>query len=86
MEDVIVVLGHRIRTLRVRTELSRERFAAKVGLDRTYYAGIERGERNPSGEPSAKIAAALDVPIAALFSGAADTDEHGECPDIFPEP
>ena len=39
-----------------------------AGLDRTYYAGIERGERNPSVKQLAKIAAALAVPIAALFS------------------
>jgi transcriptional regulator with XRE-family HTH domain len=68
MEDVIVVLGKRIRQLRQRTGLSQERFAAKAGLDRTYYAGIERGERNPSVKQLAKIAAALDVPIATLFS------------------
>lgn len=48
MEDVIVTLGKRIRALRLRTGLSQERFAARAGLDRTYYAGIERGERNPS--------------------------------------
>ncbi|MGI8854182.1 MAG: helix-turn-helix domain-containing protein [Thermomicrobiales bacterium] len=37
-------------------------------MDRTYYAGIERGERNPSVKQFAKIAAALDVPIATLFT------------------
>jgi len=41
---------------------------AKAGLNRTYYVGIERGERNPSVKQLAKIAAALAVPIAALFS------------------
>ncbi len=40
---------------------------ARAGLDRTYYAGIERGERNPSVKQLAKIAAALEVPISALF-------------------
>ncbi len=68
MEDVIVTLGKRIRALRLRTGLSQERFAAKAGLDRTYYAGIERGERNPSVKQLAKIATALEVPIAALFT------------------
>ncbi|MDQ2784097.1 MAG: helix-turn-helix domain-containing protein [Chloroflexota bacterium] len=68
MEDIVVILGKRIRALRLRTGLSQERFAAKAGLDRTYYAGIERGERNPSVKQLAKIAAALAVPIAALFS------------------
>ncbi|MDQ6831844.1 MAG: helix-turn-helix domain-containing protein [Chloroflexota bacterium] len=40
---------------------------AKAELDRTYYAGIKRGERNPSVKQLAKIATALGVPLAALF-------------------
>lgn len=76
MEDVVVALGKRIRTLRQRTGLSQERFAAKAGLDRTYYAGIERGERNPSVKQLAKIATALGVPLARLFM----EDAHEEMP------
>jgi transcriptional regulator with XRE-family HTH domain len=72
MEEVTIALGKRIRTLRLRTGLSQERMAAKAGLDRTYYAGIERGERNPAVKNLAKIAAALEVPLAALFSEGAD--------------
>ena len=48
MEEVITALGKRIRELRRHTGLSQEKMAARAGLDRTYYAGIERGERNPS--------------------------------------
>jgi len=71
MEDIVVILGKRIRALRLRTGLSQEKFAAKAGMDRTYYAGIERGERNPSVKQLAKIAAALEVPIGASFTGSA---------------
>ncbi len=67
MEDIVVTLGKRIRQLRLRTGLSQEKFAAKAGLDRTYFAGIERGERNPSVKQLAKIATALDIPLAGLF-------------------
>jgi transcriptional regulator with XRE-family HTH domain len=67
MDDVVIALGKRIRQLRMRTGLSQEKMAARAGLDRTYYAGIERGERNPSVKQLAKIATALDVPIGALF-------------------
>lgn len=70
---MIVALGKRIRQLRLLTRLSQEKFAAKAGLDRTYYAGIERGERNPSVKQLAKIAAALGVPLAALFTDEEDT-------------
>jgi transcriptional regulator with XRE-family HTH domain len=68
MDEVIITLGKRIRELRQHMGLSQERFAAKAGLDRTYYAGIERGERNPSVKQLAKIAAALNVGIATLFT------------------
>ncbi len=67
MEDIVVTLGKRIRALRLRTGLSQEKFAARAGLDRTYYAGIERGERNPSVKQLAKIAVALDERIGAVF-------------------
>jgi transcriptional regulator with XRE-family HTH domain len=67
MDEVIITLGKRIRELRQHTGLSQERFAARAGLDRTYYAGIERGERNPSVKQLAKIAGALGVPIGTLF-------------------
>jgi transcriptional regulator with XRE-family HTH domain len=67
MDEVIITLGKRIRELRQHTGLSQERFAARAGLDRTYYAGIERGERNPSVKNLAKIAGALGVSIGTLF-------------------
>ncbi len=81
MEDVVVTLGKRIRELRLRMGRSQEKFAAAAGLDRTYYAGIERGERNPSVKQLAKIAAALDVPISALF---AVSEQESGVGDISP--
>jgi transcriptional regulator with XRE-family HTH domain len=78
MEEVIVTLGKRIRELRRLTGLSQERFAAAAGLDRTYYAGIERGERNPSVKQLAKISAALGVPIGALFTVSEQESETGD--------
>ncbi len=77
MEDIVVILGKRLRELRGRTGLSQEKFAAKAGLDRTYYAGIERGERNPSVKQLAKIATALEVPIGALFAGYEQEQDSG---------
>ncbi len=76
-----MTLGKRIRALRRLTGLSQEKMAMKAGLDRTYYAGIERGERNPSVKQLAKIAVALEIPISALFAEA----EQGQClGDISP--
>lgn len=67
MDNIVIILGKRIRHLRMQTGLSQEKLADKAGMDRTYYAGIERGERNPSVKNLAKIAVALGVPIGTLF-------------------
>ncbi len=83
MEDVTIALGKRVRELRRHTGLSQEKFAAKAGLDRTYYAGIERGERNPSVKQLAKIAVALDVPLATLFIEGSAAEQPSE--DISPK-
>ncbi len=37
------------------------------GLDRSYFGGVERGERNVSLDNIAAIARALGVPIKELF-------------------
>lgn len=39
-------LGKRIRELRQQTGLSQEKFALKIGMDRTYFASVEAGKRN----------------------------------------
>ena len=39
-------VGNRIRELRNETGLSQEKFALKIGMDRTYFASVELGKRN----------------------------------------
>ena len=39
-------LGKKIRELRTHTGLSQEKFALKIGMDRTYFASVEAGKRN----------------------------------------
>ncbi|WP_302487944.1 helix-turn-helix domain-containing protein [uncultured Ruminococcus sp.] len=39
-------IGNRIRELRSHTGLSQEKFAQKIGMDRTYFASVELGKRN----------------------------------------
>ncbi len=65
--EVLASFGRRIRKLRKERGFSQERFAAASGLDRSYYGGVERGERNVSLENIAAIARALDAPIRELF-------------------
>ena len=62
-----MALGAQIRLLRMERAFSQEGFAARVGLDRAYYGGVERGERNVAALNLIKIAASLDVEVGSLF-------------------
>jgi transcriptional regulator with XRE-family HTH domain len=63
----LLALGLQIRRLREVAGISQEEFAAKAGLDRAYYGGIERGERNLAALNLIKIAAAMQVEVGELF-------------------
>jgi transcriptional regulator with XRE-family HTH domain len=56
-------LGKILREFRERDRrsLSQERFAEVAEIDRTYYAGIERGEGNPSFEMLWTIVSTLGI-------------------------
>ena len=63
----LALLGKRIRRLREEKGVSQEEFAALAELDRAYYGGIERGERNVGLVNVIKLATTLGVPVAELF-------------------
>jgi Helix-turn-helix. len=63
----LLAVGKRIRSLRVSQGISQEKFAVDAGLDRAYYGGVERGERNIATLNLIRIAAALDVEVGDLF-------------------
>jgi transcriptional regulator with XRE-family HTH domain len=63
-----LLFGARVRELRSIKGWSQERLASEAKLDRTYIGGVERGERNPSLLIICRIAQALSVPVADLFS------------------
>jgi len=60
-------LGIRIRALRTEIGLSQEKFALKIGMDRTYFASVEAGRRNISINNIKKIADGLGVSLGELF-------------------
>jgi transcriptional regulator with XRE-family HTH domain len=62
-------LGRRIRELRQQTGLSQEKFALKIGMDRTYFASVEAGKRNIAIVNIKKIADGLGVMLSELFEG-----------------
>jgi len=61
-------LAIRLRELRHSKGWSQERLAEAADMHRTYLAGIERSLRNPALENLVKLANALGVTMAELFS------------------
>lgn len=59
--------GNRVRELRLKANLSQEKFALLIDMDRTYLASVENGKRNISLENIAKIANGFNITISDLF-------------------
>ncbi len=62
-------IGKRIKELRQQTDLSQEKFALKIEMDRTYFASVENGKRNISVVNLEKIANGLGISLSELFRG-----------------
>ena len=60
--------GKRVRELRNSKGFSQESLADAANLHRTYIGSIERGEQNISIDNIAKIAKALKISLAELFT------------------
>ena len=67
--DLQNALGRNLRTFREAEELSQEAFAERLGFHRTYWAGIERGERNLTLRSVEKIADKLKIEPLLLLQG-----------------
>jgi len=66
--DVKIVFGAAVRTWRKRLGFSQEVLAERADLHRTYVSDVERGARNLSLESMTRIAQALRISAADLFS------------------
>jgi transcriptional regulator with XRE-family HTH domain len=60
-DNIRILLGQRVRQIRVAEGVSQEALAFTCGLHRTYMSDIERGVRNVSIDNINKIAVALGV-------------------------
>lgn len=65
--QILSSFGNRLKHLRMSRGLSQEKFALKIGMDRTYYASVESGKRNISLINIKKIADGLEIPLCELF-------------------
>lgn len=67
MDDIVKILGKRIRNYRMQLGLSQEKLAEKASCHPTYIGQIERGEKNPTIESIGKITRALGISLSELF-------------------
>jgi len=67
-QDIEYRFGRAIRRRRRELDLSQEELAERAELHRNYVSGIETGTRNPSLKNIEKLAKALDISVARLFS------------------
>lgn len=72
-----IKVGLRIKDLRAARDVSQERFANKIGMDRTYLASIEVGQRNVTLQNLAKIANGFDMTLSEFFEGIPQIDPNG---------
>lgn len=66
---ITVDFGKRLKELRREAGISQEKFALKIGMDRTYYASVEAGRRNIGLENIKKIADGFEISLSELFKG-----------------
>ena len=64
-----IILGKRLREIRVSRGLTQEGLAELLGVTPRYLAGIERGERNLTLDSIDSLADQLGVESAALLAG-----------------
>lgn len=65
-EEVQKKFGKRLAELRDHKNITQEKFAFELDVDRTYISYIERGKRNPSLYMLWKISKALKVSFSEL--------------------
>lgn len=62
-------IGLRIKELRMENGLTQERFALMTGINRSYLADIENGNRNFGFDTLEKIAIGFDISFEEFFGG-----------------
>jgi len=75
--DVKKPFGASVRTWRKRLHISQEELGGRSGLHRTYICDVERGARNVSLESIEKLARALEISTATLFSYESSPGQSG---------
>ena len=66
-KSILITFGQKVRSERLKQNLSQEELAIKAGVHRTYIGMIERGEKNITLLNIEKISKALSTNVSALF-------------------
>jgi transcriptional regulator with XRE-family HTH domain len=69
MNVELLKLGLRIRVSRKKLGWNQKQFSRLCGLDRSYFGGVERGERNLTFSSLCQICTGLKCDIAAVTNG-----------------
>lgn len=65
-QDLLKLLGQRIRERRKALGMTQEDLAAQANIDRSYIGGVERGTRNLTFTVLCQICEALDCDVAQI--------------------
>jgi transcriptional regulator with XRE-family HTH domain len=66
-EEISGILGHRIRTIRVKNNMTMEQLALESGMDYSQLSRIERGKINTSVYQVYILARVLNVSVESMF-------------------
>jgi transcriptional regulator with XRE-family HTH domain len=68
MEELRMVIGEKLKTLRAQKNLSQGDIEKRTGLLRCYISRVENGHTVPSADTLEKVARALEIPMYRLFT------------------
>ena len=81
MNNIVTVIGQRIRNYRNSIGISQETLGERAGLHTSYIGQLERGEKNATLETLYKVSTALEIPLSKLFEKLeGETDEGRNIP------
>lgn len=67
MEQLVNIVGANIKEIRKRKKMTQEELAENCGLQTSYLAGVERGDRNITLQTLEKITVGLEINAKDLF-------------------
>lgn len=80
-DNALRAVAIRMRERRLELGISQEELAHRAGLHRTYVSDLERGNRNIAITNLVRLADALEIPVADIFSADVFLRHDRDCGD-----